>query len=643
MKLPLDLSGRMPGSTDELAKWGSMTFMCTMMSNLMPSLASMDDRELVANVTGMVLLVVTIVVNVLIQIKTGVVLNFFDNYVYIGVMLFLLVIMISSALTIPTSKKILEFKYQRVQKTSSDVHPQLTRRLRVEELIQYVRKYWMMAGTSSPQFVMITTPLCSAAGIACVPAVALYYYFFVLIWADLEGIAYLDFGSDYEWSIVVIVVIQSIGILVGNIAPLFRCFAALSFKLSLKWVKKHTKVCEVEKYWTQKLLEWKQIPLAFPLSGRISKALVYNFYHLILNLCIICQKLIVVSCKIVGLIPLGTVIIGVFCVNRCKSLKANFFLMPVASNRDTNQDVENYVLQLQDEMELGRRTLGSFSNSANRSIQKGEKQLPTNLLKLIEQCTGFEGVVKFDSENIQGLIWVTFPNSWSLPIVTLTCIAITLPNISQESVDDLFRGVCESLSYTLLVEESLNNVGEYKKIQKATMALRQEVEVNYKWLGNTLQRNSYKEKNPKEILEWFADKAKDIAVEMNEHINEEPFDSYCERLVVADSMYRVTQTIMVNYPGDIENGRGEQLFYLLSSMIVDIAVACFTNLPRVIVMKCQEDAIEKREASVGAAAELLGSTKTIIEKVDACEVPNLDPEKMAFIDEWRVHLKQSIP
>ncbi|XP_024995346.1 uncharacterized protein LOC112528555 [Cynara cardunculus var. scolymus] len=328
----------------------------------------------------------------------------------------------------------------------------------------------------------------------------------------------------------------------------------------------------------------------------------------------------------------GTVIIGVFCVNCCKSLKANFFLTRIASNCDTSRDDGYYVLQLQDKMELGRRTLKSFSNSANRSIQKGEKQLPTNLLKLIEQCRRFEGVVKFDSGNIQRLNLVTFPNSWSLPIVTLTCIAITLPNISQESVDNLFRGVCESLSYTLLVEESLNNVGEYKKIHKATMALWQEVEVNYKWLGNTLQRNAYKEKNIKEILEWFADTAKDIAVEMNKHINQEPFDSSCDRLVVADSMYRVTQTIMVNYADDIKDDRGEQLFNQLSSMIVDIAVACFTNLPRVIVMKCQEDAIEKREASVRAAAELLGSTKKVIEEVYACEVPNLDPEQMAFID-----------
>ncbi|KAI3746101.1 hypothetical protein L6452_08522 [Arctium lappa] len=73
MKLPVDLSSPMPGFIDQLAKVGSMTFMCTMMSNLMPSLASTDNRDIFANVAGMVILVVTMIVNVLIQMKTGVV------------------------------------------------------------------------------------------------------------------------------------------------------------------------------------------------------------------------------------------------------------------------------------------------------------------------------------------------------------------------------------------------------------------------------------------------------------------------------------------------------------------------------------------------------------------------------------------
>ncbi|KAI3728517.1 hypothetical protein L6452_17154 [Arctium lappa] len=61
MKLPVDLSGLMPGPIDQLTKAGSMTFMCTMMANLMPSLASMDNRELFTNVAGLVPLGIVII------------------------------------------------------------------------------------------------------------------------------------------------------------------------------------------------------------------------------------------------------------------------------------------------------------------------------------------------------------------------------------------------------------------------------------------------------------------------------------------------------------------------------------------------------------------------------------------------------
>ncbi|KAJ9550032.1 hypothetical protein OSB04_022575 [Centaurea solstitialis] len=407
-KLTVDLSSRMPGLVDQMAKAGSMTFMCTMMANLMPSLASMDNRELFANVAGMVILIVTMVINIVIQIETGVIdWTITLCYINIGAMLSLLVLVISSALTIPTSKRILELKYQAVHKTTSnDLHLDHTRISTVEELAQHV---------------------------------------------------------------------------------------------------------------------------------------------------------IVVSCKIIGLIPLGTVIIGVLCLYCWKSLKSTFFAMHVASNRetihvheqnDTKEDIENCTLQLQDDMELG-------------------------------------------------------------------------------------------ISYILLVEESLNNMGEYVKIRKSTMGLWREVEVSYRWLGNMPQRNAFRDKTPKDILEWFSDKAKKIVVEMSKDNNEEKLDDSHDKLIVADSMYRVIQTIKVKYANDIEQNGEDELFGLLSSMIADILVACFTNLPCVIAMKCHEDAIEKREASVQSAAKLLGSTKKILEKIQLCEVPTLDPDQMASIDEWRVHLKQS--
>ncbi|KAF5763057.1 hypothetical protein HanRHA438_Chr15g0688311 [Helianthus annuus] len=122
MKLPVDLSSPMPGYADQAAKVGSLAFMCTLMANLMPSLASMDDKTLLANMIGLCILVITMIVNICFQINTGVIDN--HNHFTIGVALFsfgfafvaciytamillLLIIMIASSITIPTFKEVL--------------------------------------------------------------------------------------------------------------------------------------------------------------------------------------------------------------------------------------------------------------------------------------------------------------------------------------------------------------------------------------------------------------------------------------------------------------------------------------------------------------------------------------------------------
>ncbi|GKD95202.1 hypothetical protein Tco_1375039, partial [Tanacetum coccineum] len=53
MKLPVDLSNPMPGYADQIAKLGSMGFMCTMMANLLPSLATMNSSELLTNIIAL--------------------------------------------------------------------------------------------------------------------------------------------------------------------------------------------------------------------------------------------------------------------------------------------------------------------------------------------------------------------------------------------------------------------------------------------------------------------------------------------------------------------------------------------------------------------------------------------------------------
>ncbi|KAI3694088.1 hypothetical protein L1987_77047 [Smallanthus sonchifolius] len=69
---------------------------------------------------------------------------------------------------------------------------------------------------------------------------------------------------------------------------------------------------------------------------------------------------------------------------------------------------------------------------------------------------------------------------WSLPVISLTCIAIALPNIRMDEVDNLLKCVAEGLLCTHIVEGSLNKASEYVNIQRASATLWDDVEANYK-------------------------------------------------------------------------------------------------------------------------------------------------------------------
>ncbi|KAI3812173.1 hypothetical protein L1987_16880 [Smallanthus sonchifolius] len=628
MKLPMDLSGGMPGYIDQAAKLGSMAFMCMMMTNLMPSLASMDNKALAANVIGLVILVITMIVNVSIEISTGVI--YHDHiinmaYMYIIITILLLMILISSAITIPTCKQILEMKYQATsQKALNDQQPQHASMPIVEKLRRYVRRYWVMAETGSPQFVMASNPLSFASGVICVVGVDIYISLvlpILLIQHERE------YGSQYKSTTLSILITQSIGVMVGAIIPILRCYMVLRWRILM--------ILKVEEYWTQKLYEWKESDIPFLSSDPRSRALVHKLKKIILNLWIMFQKVIVVSCKMM-------VILVVYCSYCWRSLRVMFSTTSIASSSDnTNEDVSGYVLQLEDAIRPTQETLISISKSLNHFMQKDENKQSSNLLNLLEKSTGFEGVKNFDNDQVQLLFSPRLVNTWSLPVVSLTCIAITLPNIRKGAAHSLLTSVREGLSYTRMVEECLNTASEYVDILRATITLWREVEDGYKWLENTLETRAFKQKTPVEILTWFVDKAQEIVTEItNKSFNGERVHNPPKKFIAANSMNRISQTILFNHQGSIGLISNEELFGLICGMIADILAACLTNIPRVIMMKFNESAIDKSEASVEAAAKLLGRTSEIITRLEVRQVPIMDQNKMAFIDERRLHLNQ---
>ncbi|KAK9052637.1 hypothetical protein SSX86_029267 [Deinandra increscens subsp. villosa] len=397
MKLPVDLTAGRCSFVDQGSKLGSLAFMCIMMANLMPSLASMDNKTLLSNVIGLCVLVITVVVDICIQMNTGVFryipfnpdqsyLDYFNGYadfitvayIYTSMVLLLLLIMISSSLTIPASKEILESKYHRAtNKVALTDHclPHIQVSL-VEKLRQHVKRYWVIAETGSPQFVMASNPLSAASGVICVCVMVINSLILLLILFKFHELGVYGPASPYKWSTTAIFITQSIGVLVGSIAPILRCFSVFNFKLATKLYKNHIMFFKVEKYWTQKLCEWKQSPMPFLTSSRRSTSLILDSRNIVLSLCIGSQK-------------------------------ARRFTPSITSTHDDiDEDIHNYMLQTNNEMELAEKILKRFANSINSFILQAEKKQDNNLLKLLEKSSGFKGVETFDSDHVQSLLSV---------------------------------------------------------------------------------------------------------------------------------------------------------------------------------------------------------------------------------------------
>ncbi|XP_023756894.1 uncharacterized protein LOC111905430 [Lactuca sativa] len=652
MKLPVDLNNSMPGDVDQAAKLGSMGFMCTMMSNLLPALAILDSKELVTNIIALGVLVVTIVVNVCIQIKTGVVSSievwylFDDDYysnsvsyytmpiaiIYVAMLLMLLIMHACSALAILKSKQILEMKYQAAHETAmKDKELQQPGRLSVDKIKQLVSNYWIMASTGNPQFFTACSATSCASGVISAISTVLHVIVILFIVGSLG-----DFRSDYKWSALVILITQFIGSIVGTMAPLSRCFAALSFKLSIKWIWNNMNVFKVESYWTQTLYDLKESTMPFLSCSRKFKIFVENTKVIVLSFCIGFQKTVVVACKMIGLIPIFIVICIFICSCCWKWLKSMFnafgiVLIKEPEQHETNKILSHYVLQLQEDAELAERTLKRISYSFERIIKKAEKQQPYNLMKLVEGYRGFRRAEKFDSHHVLSLLLEESPSCWSLPLVTLTTMAISLPNIKKDRVDCLLSGVSEGMVYVTIVEDSLNATDDHVIIQKAAQTLWLEVEIYQKWLGNKLRKPVPLANTAGQILLWLRDTAKNMVTRVESRDTKGQNDSSKFWSISASSMYRITEMILHSNHAHVDKVSPEELFEQLSSMIADIFVACLTNLPQVIAMKCHSSEIEKREASVYAAAQILGETMQILNTIQDSELPSLNPDDLVFI------------
>ncbi|XP_076889108.1 uncharacterized protein LOC143539779 [Bidens hawaiensis] len=563
---------------------------------------------------------------------TGVIFEFWMEHALIMVlMVVLLAILCSLSLAIPTKKYFLDITYEKKLKRANKVCFTQIHLSVAERLKQDLGKYWMMAYTSSPQFVIGRSAPCSASGAFClVNLLILAESIFrprLMPWS----FRFCTGDSDYTWSTTMVFMCQTAAVVVGTISPAFRWFMTINFRCP-EFV--------VEKYWIKRILLWQVQPLDIRICNRKGRKLIhgakYHVYHWLIGL----QKGLVFCCKMIRYV-------SIFFVTRF--LRIRRFLKGDNGvhndhadnmNRDMNMDLSRYVIFLEDEEVLVDLMMENNNDATAHWIKMGESQQPRNLIKLLERSSSlssFNGVYDFDSDKVPSLCSEEPPQCWALPIVTLTSIAVAIPGIDKQLKDQLIFGVDEGLKYVKEIESYMENVKELTPVTKATRILWSGVELCNKWLDVDLSKLAHNQEHVTgtEIIKSLAEISKEKFMEF---VNKDVYLNACFT-VTANSMYRICETLLLTS----HNEASERLFEKISLMICDILLAALSNLQHVISRKCHESRIEEREKSIRSAVLLFWQTKKILEVIDKKRPQDSDHGKLIHISEWHLVSKKRNP
>ncbi|XP_058106292.1 uncharacterized protein LOC131249498 [Magnolia sinica] len=315
----------------------------------------------------------------------------------------------------------------------------------------------------------------------------------------------------------------------------------------------------------------------------------------------------------------------VFCVDKLKET-VNKFLpccckrqRNLESNRRESEDPQGFIMHLEGEDDLVHLIMESGQQDTEKWIERGRNNKPTDLINLLKSnlSEGFNGVAEFDSSQIPP-IGEKPPNCWALPVVTLTSIAVALRYIDENTIRSLRQAVSEDLRYVRLIEANLD-ANESSRINDATDIVWRGTDVYDRWLDKDLHKLVTEEKYAAKIIRRLSEIAKE--------------SSKFHRWACPRDRTRIGETILQDYEDKF--GTVDKLFQWLRKTIANILGAYLTNLPRVISMECFCGVIEVREDCVRDVAYLLGEAETILVILGEHMFPDLDPDQMANIDEWR--------
>ncbi|KAK9135140.1 hypothetical protein Syun_014470 [Stephania yunnanensis] len=212
-KLPVDLTTTMPSPEDQLSKLTSTTLICICMGFLMPSLGTSRPSECLTDMTALCILVITIAINICIQLRTHVILLFrVEHIIILCCMLLLLIVLVCSAYAINKQKVVLVNQNKELFTKGSG---SMFKRLKLCYLYGY---------DSNPQI-----ELCRDIDYALV-AILCLFSLIVLGQAAFRSLVLKEttlchgLVSDYKWSIGITIAAQIATSVIASIGATFRWF-----------------------------------------------------------------------------------------------------------------------------------------------------------------------------------------------------------------------------------------------------------------------------------------------------------------------------------------------------------------------------------------------------------------------------------
>ncbi|KAL1568216.1 hypothetical protein AAHA92_03612 [Salvia divinorum] len=467
LKLPVDLTTNMTAAIDRFAKISSLALTSTAIANFVPSLGSMTDRDILVNVAALSILIFTVAADFCIQIiGTWSCLDHRlllpEEILALGLMLLLVLVLVSTAIMALTAKKCLETKYQEKHNLSARDEYSDREEVVVGKLMNLVKKYWVMAETSNPQFVIARSSACASAGVICLGNALILVQAIVRtrVAHNSLGLTSSSYGCSTKW----ILLVQAVGMILGTVSTSFRWLTAVRFRCSVDRRLRHE--FKVEDYWTRKLLDCQESPIHPLIEHRKCRRFVYNARRFVVYLIIKAQICVVMFNKLVLVIS-------------CCIAGAIFSIIQKTaadSGGDLLKNVRPHSLRLEGEPDLPDYMLRTIPKQVDEVLEASRRKNPTALIEFIRDSSHptFRGVAEFDSLVVESIHRREPKSCWSLAVFTLASIAVALPGVEKSKVDKLVKHVSECLFLVKPVEESFYSDDEWKNDTRSTTVVERE-------------------------------------------------------------------------------------------------------------------------------------------------------------------------